>query len=143
LTELRDELLVADWRFLSPAERWRWWTRLWSDVILLCERYRLELRTGWWTEPEVAERLEAFSRWVWMHDCGRLHEAPHSSPPGKLALLDYLRTLRSDVAGGDGPFHPGRDWAAYARHAVTLGADPPADADLQLPPPRPHPREAT
>jgi hypothetical protein len=142
LTELREELLMADWRLLSPAERWAWWTGLWSDVIALYERYRLELRTAWWTEPELVERLEAFCRWVWLHDTGALKQAPHSSPPGKLALLDYLRTLRSDVAGGDGLFDPRQDWAAYARNAIGLGAEPPAGADVEVPPARPRRGEA-
>ena len=132
----REAMMEADWRPLSPPERWDWWTGLWFQVIALCERYRLELRTGWWREPELVERLEAFCRWVWLHDSGRLSDAPHSAPPGKLALLDYLRTtLRSDVAGGDGPFHPGADWAAYARHAIGLGAEPPRDAGLEIPSP--------
>jgi len=136
MTSVREELLAGDWRLLSPAERWKWWTHLWSDVILLSERYRLELRTGWWAEPELVERLEAFGRWVWLHDSWRLNNAPHSAPPGKLALLDYLRVLRSDLAGGDGPFHPDRDWRAYARHAIGLGAEPPGGTALEIPPPR-------
>lgn len=142
MTAVRQELVVCDWRLLPPSERWAWWERLWADVVLLCERYKLELRRAWWRQAETVERLEAFCRWLWMHDSGRLAELPHSAPPGKLALLDYLERLRADLAGGDGLFDPDHEWPAYARHVHGLGGEPPDPRRLQQAPRVERPQEA-
>lgn len=123
-----DRPVPSTWRLLSPRERWQWWSRLWSDSVLVCERYDLHLRAGWWRRDELVERMEAFCRWLWLLDSGH-YDQPYSAPPGKLALLDYIGALRAELGGGGAEFDPAAEWAAYARQVIAWGAEPAAGVD--------------
>jgi hypothetical protein len=66
---------------LLPLERWLWWEQLWSDAIMLGERYRVRALglVGGRHPGRGARRLAA---WVARYDAGEWDD-----PPGKLALL--------------------------------------------------------
>jgi hypothetical protein len=109
-----------DWRSLYPRERWLWFEQLWSDACMLRERYRLALRSGWWEDHVQVEALAAFAAWVHLYDSGEWDD-----PAGKLALLYDLERLAPLLRDGMDPFHPDRDRAAFARHLIDLGCQPP------------------
>jgi hypothetical protein len=94
---------------LLPRERWLWWEQLWSDVIMLAERYRVRPAKDWWEDATQVEALAALAAWVSRYDSGEWDD-----PPGKLALLYDLERVRG-LVGGHEPFHPERDRAAFRR----------------------------
>jgi len=59
-----------DWRGLYPRERWLWFERLWIDVCMLRDRYRLAVRSGWWRDAVQLEALSALAAWVERYDAG-------------------------------------------------------------------------
>ena len=108
------------WRGLYPRERWLWFERLWSDVCLLRERYRLAIRSGWWEDEVQLEALAALAAWAARYDSGEWDD-----PPGKLALLFELEHLAALLREGLDPFAPDRDRRAFVRHLIDLGCQPP------------------
>ena len=104
---------------LLAREKRLWWEQLWSDVVMLGERYRLRPDNGWWDDPIQVEALAAFAAWVARYDSGEWDD-----PPGKLALLYDLRHVR-DLIRGSEPFQPERDRAAFARFLIDAGCQPP------------------
>ncbi len=109
------------WQGLYPRERWQWFEQLWGDVCMLKQRYRLAIRSGWWTDQLQVEALAALASWVGRYDSGEWDD-----PPGKLALLYDLERVATLLRDGGEPFHPDRDRAAFAAHLVELGCHPPA-----------------
>ena len=109
-----------NWTELLPRERWLWFEQLWSDVCELRHRYRLALRSGWWTDQIQVEALAALVAWADRYDSGEWDD-----PPGKLALLYDLERVGMLLRDGGDPFHPERDRLAFARHLVEIGAAPP------------------
>jgi hypothetical protein len=49
---------------LLPRERWLWWEQLWSDVIMLSDRYRVRPGKDWWEDAVQVEALAALAAWV-------------------------------------------------------------------------------
>ena len=47
-------------------------------------------------------------------------------PPGKLALLYDIERVAALLRDGNEPFDPARDRAAFGRHLLELGCQPPA-----------------
>jgi hypothetical protein len=113
-----------DWRGLLPRERWLWFEQLWSDVCALRERYRLALRSGWWENELQLEALAALAAWVTRYDSGEWDD-----PPGKLALLFDLERVAALLREGMDPFHPDRDRAAFHRHLIDIGCQPPPEGE--------------
>jgi hypothetical protein len=109
-----------DWQGLYPRERWMWFEQLWGDVCMLCDRYRLAVRSGWWENELQVETLAALAAWVSRYDSGEWDD-----PPGKLALLYDLERASALLRDGIDPFHPHRDRTAFTRHLVELGCQPP------------------
>jgi hypothetical protein len=109
-----------DWHGLYPRERWLWFHRLWCDVCLLRERYRLPLRAGWWENDVQVEVLAALSAWVSRYDSGEWDD-----PPGKLSLLFDLERVSGLLRDGCEPFSPPRDRPAFERHLEEIGGEPP------------------
>ena len=110
------------WHGLAPAERWTWFDRLWSDVCVLRERYRLAVRSGWWADELQVEVLAAFAAWVQRYDSGEWDD-----PPGKLALLFDLERVAAALRDGVDPFNPERDHPAFERHLQLLGCRQPSE----------------
>jgi hypothetical protein len=108
------------WRELYPLERWIWFEQLWNEVRMLRDRYRLAIRSGWWENDVQVEALAALSAWVSRYDSGEWDD-----PPGKLALLYDLERVSLLLRDGADPFHPARDRAAFLRHLIELGCQPP------------------
>ncbi len=108
------------WRGLYPLERWMWFEQLWTDVCMLRGRYRLAVRSGWWTDQIQVEALAALASWVARYDSGEWDD-----PPGKLALLYDLERVGALLRDGRDPFHPERDRAAYVARLLELGCQPP------------------
>jgi hypothetical protein len=117
------------WQGLYPRERWLWFERLWSDVCMLRDRYRLPVRSRWWEEPIQVEALAAMAAWVARYDAGEWDD-----PPGKLALLFELERLAALLRDGNDPFMPDRDRLAFARHLIELGCQPPPAGSAIVPP---------
>lgn len=113
-----------DWRGLYPRERWLWFERLWHDVCLLRERYRLPVRSRWWEDAIQVEALAALAAWTTRYDSGEWDD-----PPGKLSLLFELERLESLLRDGNEPFVPGRDVHAFLDHLRRLGCQPPPDGE--------------
>ena len=109
-----------DWRGLYPRERWIWFERLWTDVCILRERYRLSVRSGWWEDQIQVEALAALAAWTDRYGSGEWDD-----PAGKLALLYDLERVAALLSDGDAPFHPDRDRLAFTRYLVDLGCQPP------------------
>jgi len=116
--ELTDAL--ADWRELSPGERWDWWDQRWHETVALAERYRLALRCGWWEDSVRVEALAAFAAWVACYDTG-----VSIDPPGKLQLLSQIEWLRAILHGGDNAFDPPADRSAFDQHLHAIGCQAP------------------
>lgn len=106
---------------LLARERWRWWEQLWSEVIMLRRRYRLDPRSGWWEDGIRAEALAALAAWVARYDAGEWDD-----PPGKLSLLYDLERVRELFRDGD-PFLPERDRGAFVRFLTDSGCQPPPE----------------
>jgi hypothetical protein len=119
-----DELDGARWPLnwigLYARERWMWFERLWSDVCMLRERYRLALRSGWWEDQVQVEALAALAAWIERYDSGEWDD-----PPGKLGLLYDLERIAGLLRDGNEPFHPDRDRLAFARYLIEIGCRPP------------------
>jgi hypothetical protein len=111
------------WRELYPHERWLWFERLWNDVCALRERYRLAVRSGWWEDEIQVEALAALAAWTERYDSGEWDD-----PPGKLALLCDLERVAMLLRDGLDPFYPERDRAAFLRHLLDVGCQPPPEA---------------
>ena len=109
------------WHGLYPHERWIWFEQLWTDVCRLRQRYRLPLRSGWWTKQIQVEALAALAAWVDRYDSGAWDDAP-----GKLGLLYDIERVAALLRDGDEPFHPDRDRLAYARYLIAIGCQPPS-----------------
>ena len=120
-----DELELGDRRWplsptdLLPRERWLWWEQLWSDVLMLGNRYRIRPGKDWWEDGAQVEALAALAAWVGRYDSGEWDD-----PPGKLALLYDLERVRELIRGPE-PFHPDRDRAGFARFLIDSGCQPP------------------
>ena len=67
------------WHGLYPHERWIWFEQLWTDVCRLRQRYRLPLRSGWWTNQIQVEALAALAAWVDRYDSGASGTTPQGS----------------------------------------------------------------
>lgn len=111
-----------DWRGLLPRERWIWFERLWVDVCLLRDRYRLPVRSRWWEDSIQVEALAALAAWTARYDSGEWDD-----PPGKLALLFELERIESLLRDGNQPFVPTRDAQAFQAHLTELGCQPPPE----------------
>ncbi|MGO9972896.1 MAG: hypothetical protein ACLP01_08840 [Solirubrobacteraceae bacterium] len=112
-----------DWHGLGPCESWMWFEHLWSRVCMLRERYRLPVRTSWWSDQIQLEALAALAAWTERYDDGEWDD-----PPGKLALLLDLERIGALLRDGNEPFHPDRDRRMFLAHLVELGCTPPRDA---------------
>lgn len=97
-------------RELPAAERRRWYEQLWRDVCALRRRYRLPLRSGWWSDAVQLEALAALAAWVERYDSGEWDD-----PPGKLGLLFDLERVAALLRDGDEPFDEDRDRAEFLR----------------------------
>jgi hypothetical protein len=115
-----DERPPMTWHGLEPGRRWVWFDRLWSDVCVLRERYRLSVRSGWWADELQVEVLAAFAAWAARYDSGEWDD-----PPGKLALLFDLERVAAALRDGVKPFDPEQDRPAFERHLMLLGCRPP------------------
>jgi hypothetical protein len=104
------------WRQLEGAQRRAWFERLWADVCMLRERYRLMLRSGWWEDEIQLEALAALAEWVARYDT-----CEWDDPPGKLALLYDLQRVAELLRGGTQPFVPERDRPEFERHVMGFG----------------------
>jgi len=111
---------LADWRELSPGERWDWWDQRWHETIALAERYRLALRSSWWDDSVRVEALAAFAAWVACYDTG-----VSIDPPGKLQLLGQIEWLRTILHGGENAFDPPTDRSAFDQHLQAIGCQAP------------------
>ncbi len=120
-----DERELADQRWpMAPShllarERWLWWEQLWSDVLMLAERYRISPGNDWWEDGVKVEALAALAAWVARYDSGEWDD-----PPGKLALLYDLEHVRELIRGSE-PFDAARDRAAFDRFLIDDGCQPP------------------
>jgi hypothetical protein len=108
------------WQGLYPRERWLWFEQLWADVLMLRERYRLPVRSGWWEDQIHVETLAALAAWVARYDSGEWDD-----PPGKLALLQGLEGVAAALGDGE-PFDSERDRRAFEAHLRELGCLGPA-----------------
>ncbi|MBV9050604.1 MAG: hypothetical protein JOY58_20240 [Solirubrobacterales bacterium] len=120
LDEFDGRRWPLNWVGLYARERWQWFERLWSDVCMLRERYRLSLRSGWWEDQVQVEALAALAAWVQRYDSGEWDD-----PPGKLSLLYDLERIASLLRDGSEPFHPDRDRLPFARYLIEIGCQPP------------------
>jgi hypothetical protein len=106
---------------LLSRERWLWWGQLWSDVVMLAERYRISPDKDWWEDGVKVEALAALAAWVARYDSGDWDD-----PPRKLALLHDLERLRQLIIGSE-PFDVRRDRGAFDRFLIDSGCHPPPD----------------
>ncbi len=113
-----------DWRALYPHERWVWFERLWHDVGMLRERYRLPIRSRWWEDSIQVEALAALAAWTARYDSGEWDD-----PPGKLSLLFELERFEAILRDGNQPFVPDRDHASFTAYLTELGCQPPQGGD--------------
>lgn len=120
LDEFDGRRWPLNWGGLYARERWQWFERLWSDVCMLRERYRLSLRSGWWEDQLQVEALAALAAWVERYDSGEWDD-----PPGKLGLLYDLERVAALLREGSEPFHPNRDRLPFARYLIEIGCQPP------------------
>ena len=108
------------WRQLGAGERRLWFERLWNDVCILRERYRLLVRSGWWEDEIQVEVLSAVAEWTSRYDSGEWDD-----PAGKLALLYDLQRIAELLRPGLQPFAPDRDRGEFERYVAELGREPP------------------
>jgi hypothetical protein len=107
------------WRQLGASERRLWFERLWNDVCILRERYRLMVRSGWWEDEIQVEALSAVAEWTARYDSGEWDD-----PAGKLALLYDLQRIAELLRPGLQPFAPDRDRGEFERYVAELGREP-------------------
>ncbi len=86
---------VPGWRSLEPGQRWTWFQQLYEQAAHLDRRYRLGLRSGWWTDEVQVELLAALAAWVGMFDY-----ANGIDPEAKARLIFQLPALRELLRGG-------------------------------------------
>jgi hypothetical protein len=110
------------WQRLAPEARSAWFERLWEDVCLLRDRYRLSLRAGWWEDGIQVEALAAMAAWVERYDSGEWDD-----PPGKLSLLFELERLETLLRDGHEPFLPDRDHQPFREHVRRVGTEQPPE----------------
>jgi hypothetical protein len=108
------------WRQLGAGERRLWFERLWNNVCILRERYRLMLRSGWWEDEIQVEALSPVAEWTARYDSGEWDD-----PAGKLALLYDLQRIAELLRPGLQPFAPDRDRGEFERYVAELGREPP------------------
>jgi hypothetical protein len=114
---------------LLPRERWLSWEQLWSDVIMLGDRYRVRPGKDWWENAAHVEALAALAAWVARYDSGEWDD-----PPGKLALLYDLERVRELIRSHE-PFDPTPDCGAFRRFLIDSGCQPPPGGDAGKPNP--------
>ena len=90
----RDERPPMTWHGLPAGQRWSWFDRLWSEVCVLRDRYRLAIRSEWWADELQVEVLAAFAAWVQRYDSGEWDD-----PPGKARAAVRPRAGRGGAAG--------------------------------------------
>lgn len=67
--EDQDEPYLAEHRWprppnhLLPRERWLWWEQLWTDVLMLADRYRIRPMKDWWENATQVEALRSRPGW--------------------------------------------------------------------------------
>src|ERR1039458_9757513 len=59
---------LPGWRGLEGEQRWTWFRQLYAQAAPLDRRYRLGLRSGWWTDDVQIELLAALGAWIGMFD---------------------------------------------------------------------------
>jgi hypothetical protein len=111
-----------DWRGLYPRERWSWFERLWLDVCMMRERYRLPVRSRWWEDSVQVEALAALAAWTARYDSGEWDD-----PPGKLSFLFELERFQTLLREGNEPFVPARDAPQFMQYLAQLGCQPPPE----------------
>ena len=102
---------VAGWRGLEAEQRWTWFQQLYDQAGHLDRRYRLALRSGWWTDELQVELLAALGAWVGMFD-----HANWIDPEAKARLIFQLPAVRELLRGGAQQFDPDRDRHAFEHH---------------------------
>jgi len=102
---------VPGWRSLEPGQRWTWFQQLYEQTAHLDRRYRLGLRSGWWTDEVQVELLAALGAWVGMFD-----HANWIDPEAKARLIFQLPAVRELLRGGAQQFDPWRDRQAFESH---------------------------
>jgi hypothetical protein len=114
-TEDSDQLIETrwpmHWQSLYTRERRLWFEQLWTDVLMLRQRYRLPVRSGWWENELQVEALAATAAWAHRYDTGEWDD-----PPGKLALLFDLERVAHLLRDGQDPFDPERDRRRFERY---------------------------
>jgi hypothetical protein len=105
------DVAVPGWRALDPEQRWEWFTNLYEAAAHLDNRYRLGLRSGWWTDDVQVELLAALTAWVAMFDY-----ASWTDPEGKARLLLQLQAFREALRGGAQQFDVDDDRASFEEH---------------------------
>jgi hypothetical protein len=102
LGERRWPLAPTD---LLPRERWPWWEQLWSDVLMLGNRYRIQPGKDWWEDGQQVEALAALAPWVRL---GR-GDWQIKSPMSRLRRDGWTRPRTALNAGSRGsPLHDAR-----------------------------------
>ena len=120
----RDDLELGERRWplaptgLLPRERWRWWQQLWSDVLILGNRYRIRPGKDWWEDATQVEALAVFAAWAARYDSGEWDD-----PPGKLSLLYDVERVPGIIRGAE-LFHPDRYRAGFTRFLIDSGCQP-------------------
>jgi hypothetical protein len=122
MSEASETRWPLSYHGLRPDHRWSWFERLWADVSMLRERYRLMVRSGWWEDEVQVEALAALAEWTARYDSGEWDD-----PPGKLALLYDLQRVTELLRPGMQPFAAERDRPQFERHLRELGCEPPYD----------------
>jgi hypothetical protein len=102
---------LPGWRGLAPKQRWTWFDQLYKQAAHLDRRYRLGLRSGWWTDEVQIELPAALGAWVGMFDY-----ANWIDPEAKARLIFQLPAVRELLRGGAQQFDPNRDRQAFESH---------------------------
>ena len=89
-------------------------------MCILCERYRLMVRSGWWEDEIQVEALSAVAQWTARYDSGEWDD-----PAGRLALLYDLQRIAELLRPGLQAFAPDRDRGDFERYVAELGREPP------------------
>ena len=119
---------LPGWRGLEPKQRWSWFHQLYTQAAHLDHRYRLGLRTGWWTDEVQIELLAALAAWVGMFDY-----ANWIDPEAKARLIFQLPAVRELLRGAPNNSTPSetetRSTATFATSAATTNPAMFADDD--------------
>jgi hypothetical protein len=102
---------VPGWRGLEGEQRWTWFQQLYAQAAHLDRRYRLGLRSGWWTDDVQIELLAALGAWVGMFDY-----ANWTDPEGKARLIFQLPAVRELLRGGAQQFNADGDRETFERY---------------------------